>query len=526
MKKYLSLALVFIVIFSSLCFLSGCKQVKEGGVFRLSIISDPVSIDPSQAIDFSAQHIIYNAFRGLLQYDPETSKLVPAVAKRWEISKDSKEFTFFLRDDVKFQNGQSVTASDFKYAWERVVNPANASPVAYHFSPIVGYQEFSDKKAKGLSGVIAVNDTTLKVKLSYSWADFLAVVAHPAFSPVPKEAVQKNPKAYAEAPVGNGPFKIVKWIHKKEIQLEAFDDFFGGKPRLKKLVYKIYSDGRTALKDYKAGSLEVAKIPSGELVALQKDAKYSDQIKLNPQLSAEFFYINVEKKPWNNLYLRKAFNYAINRKKLVDKAFEGLATQATGLVPRGIDGFVTNQMDYSFNLIEAKKLIKKSGLSSKELNKLEIVYPAGSSFSSNVCQIAQAQLKEAGINLKLQALEAGTLDEKISNGDFGLTFTGWIADYPLMDNFLYPLFASENKGSSNISFYSNKSIDKELSQARQIENEQERLGVYADIERKILADAPVVPIDFVLDGELVAQSVQDYQPLSVGLTPLEKAWLE
>ena len=521
-KKLFVLFISFILVFT--LSITGCKTKKAspGGTLNFRLIYDPLSLDPAHGGDLDSIQVISQVFDSLVDYDPKTAEVIPAVAEKWETNDAADEFTFYLKKGVKFHNGQEVKADDFKYAWERIVDPKTASEMSYHFLSIEGYDELSEGKVKELKGVEVVDDYTLKVKLSNPNADFVSVVGHAAFSPVPKEEVEKDEKAFADKPVGNGPFKVKKWDKGEKVETVKYDDYYGEEANINKVDYLPIEDDNTALNELKADNIDLTYIPVGQLDTLKNNKEYN--VDISPLIQTYFFAFNLTEKPCDNKKVRQAFNYAINRQDIVEKYAENAAEIATSIVPKGMPGYKKEVTNYSYNPEKAKKLLAESGYpGGNGFPKETLIYEEGLGHDI-VAQIVQQNLKEIGINIQIQGLEGATHDQWIEDGKAGMFRIGWVADYPLMDNFLTPLFAEE--GNANLSGYTNESFEKKLEEAKEVKDKETRTKLYQEAEEMLMEDAPIIPILYQTNRYVVNKKVKDLEFSPLGLVDTTKVWIE
>ncbi len=534
----LKMLLVFLlVLVLAILFVSGCpkreevekpkpKPVEEpvqGGTFNAFLI-EPVTLDAAHSQESAGIQVAKQIYDGLVDYDPETMELVPAMAESWEPNGNATVFTFRLKKGIKFHNGRECKAQDFVYSWSRVTAKETASEVAYHLSPIKGFKACQEGTATELEGVKAKDDYTLEVTLNYSYAEFPVTLGHVVFSPVPKEVVEEKGEKFAEEPVGTGPLKFVEWVHDQRIIIERFDGYYGHKAYLDKVVFRIFADKQTGFLEFEAGNLHDAQIPLGQIKAAQE--KYKEKCLIDPMLGIYYYGLNMETAPWkDNPNLRQALNYAIDRKSITETVWEGARVPATGIVPKGIPGFQEDVMPYTYDLSKAKSLLEQAGYpGGAGLPKLVLGYNVGVGHDK-VAQAIQAQTKEAGIIFDIIGYEWGTYLDKIQAKEVTFFRLGWVADYPTMDNFLYPLFHSENAGADNKCYYNNPEVDGKLMEARKETDEDKRVKLYQGIERIVLNDAPIVPIAFYKTSRVIGPDVRGYIRTATDDTPMELIWL-
>jgi len=517
--------LLFAIVLSS-CGKSTVKKrkvSKTGGRFSY-FLQEPLSIDPINVQESAGFQVARELFDGLVDYDPRNMALVGAVAKSWSSNPEATVFTFHLKHGTKFHNGREVTAADFKYGWERVAAKKSRSDVAYHLEPIKGFDKMQTGKAKHLSGVKVKDKYTLVVSLNYSFADFPYILGHPVFSPVPKEEVEKNPKAFAESPVGNGPFMMaVPWKHRQFIKVKRFSKYYALKSLLNSVEFRIFADEDTGFLDFKSGNLNYAPIPLGQVKAT--DEEYGDNAIIGkPLLSLDFLGYNAHAKPLNNKNLRKAISYGIDRKAIADAVFENVRIPATGIVPPPIGSAKPAASNFKNNLAKAGDLLKKAGYpKGKGLKKLKLTYISGSDYGP-MAEAVQGSLAKLNIQVDVQAMEPGAFFKALRTGDASLFIANWVADYPTMDSFIYPLFYS--KSADNVIGYRNKSVDRLIIKARKTLDVKARRKLYNKAEADILADAPIAPLFYNGSAALHGRNVRDFVRTALGYTPLEQVWLK
>jgi len=500
------------------------NQPKTGGIMRLHI-NEPVSLDPANAYESEGIQIVRQLWDGLFTYDPVTLETKPKLCEKYEVSNDGLTYTFYIKKGVKFHSGKELKAEDFVYSWTRLALKDTASYLAYHISPVLGYDECQDGTAKELKGVKALDDYTFQVTLKYPYADFINTLGHTAFYPVNKESIEKAGDKVGEMPDGTGPFKFVKWEHDQYVEITRNDDYYGQKPYLDGAKYVIIPDEQTAFLEFKAGNLEYTTIPVGQVKATQADPQWKDNVIIHPMLALYYYGMNLNAAPFKgNLALREAINYMIDRQNICDVISEGVDTPATGFVPPGIEGFQENAMEFTYDVEKAKQKLAEAGYpDGKGLPVLKLGFNTGAGHEK-IAEAIQADAAKIGIKIEVEGYEWGTLLEKAKSGEIIFYRLGWQADYPTMDNFLYPLFYS--KSSDNYSEYNNPEVDKLLIEARSTLDKDQRIAKYREVEKMILKDAAFAPIYFYGTRRIIQPYVKGFVLDNMENYSLATVWLD
>lgn len=545
-RKSLAVALALVLVFG-VAGLAGCAATTEepekpageeavkGGTMSF-YINEPAFIDPVNAQESEGMQVVHSVFDSLVDFDPVTSEIMPAAAESWEPNADASVWTFKLREGAKFHNGRAVTAADFKYAWERIANPENKSEISYHLSAIKGYEEMQDGTAKELSGVKAVDDLTLEVTLAEPFGDFEYVVGHPALAPVPKEELDtpEKAKAFLDKPVGNGPFMMAEpWNHNQGIKIVRFDDYYGTPANVDGVDFKIFKDEETAFLEFKAGNLDFTSIPGGQIEdTIEEFGESPDGYTVEPgkqvltgsELSTYYVILNNKDEFLKNKVLRQAFSLAINRDTIVASVYEGTRSPATGIVPKGIVGYQDGAWPYAkYDKEAAAAKLEEAGFAGgKGLPEIKLSFNSGSGHEP-VMELIASDLKAIGVNVKLDGQEWAQYLDKLDAGEFQMGRLGWLADYPIMDNFLYPLFYSTS--ADNHSFYNNPDIDTKIMDARKMTDPAARVEAYREIEKIIGEDAPVIPIVGYKHQRVGSDRIRAFAFSPMGLGAFDRVWI-
>lgn len=497
----------------ALATLSGCGKGNvsaktTGGTLNV-YNPNPVCIDPYNMGDQASTNIGSNLFDSLVKYDYKEKKLLPAMAQAWEASADNKVFTFHLKEGVRFHNGEACDAQSFKRGWERMVNPKTQgapSSISYHISAVKGYNDVLAGKTEELVGLTCPDEKTFQVELDIPFGDFPIVCAHPALAPMPKAALE-NPKDFLVAPIGNGPFKMDgQWVDGQYINLKRFDDYYGQKPTIDAVHVNIQKDTETGFKEFQAGNLDIANIPTTQFKATQEQyGKAEDeytmrpkhQVAYGPNLRCTYILPNLKDALLQDQDLRRALSLAINRQAICDSVYQGDATPADNIVPPTLPGYQKGVWEYcKYDKAQANQLLDKKYPRQADGSRnitVNLAYNLDGSWK-DVMQAVANDWREVGIKVETTTKQWAAILQDVKDKKYQLARFGWSADYPILDNFMYPLFFSDS--GDNNSGYKNKAIDDAIIQARAIKDEHERLCAYQEINKGIARDFPVIPLVF------------------------------
>lgn len=503
-------------------------KATEGSTFKY-YISDPVAIDPYNLQESEGTQVGHVLFDSLVEWDWDKSDVKAKAAESWEINDDNTVFTFHLKD-AKFHNGDPVTAESFKRGWQRLVDPSMATPgeIGYHLSPVVGYDEMAQGSAKEISGLTCPDDKTFVVTLSAPMADFLAVCCHPGLAPVPQAAID-DPDSFLLAPIGNGPFMMDgKWESGQYINVKRFEDYYGDKPALDAINFSIQKDPKTAYSELEAGNMDFCQIPTGRIQELsEKFGKSVDGYTISPsrqallgaEASVYFLAVNLEDETMANKDLRHAMSLAINRQNIVDTLFESGREPADNVFPPIIDKKGGSWEFAEYDPEKAKQIIDEKGLAGTTV---KLSYNSGGGHE-DIMSCIQADLQTVGLTVEQDTKEWAAYLQGLTDGSFQLGRMGWIADYPTLDNFIYPNFYST--ADNNFSRYNNPEVDAAIDAARAIADEDERKDAYRKINQMVADDMPIIPIMFYAHQHVASDRVNELYYNAQGIADLGHASL-
>ncbi|MDW7675392.1 MAG: peptide ABC transporter substrate-binding protein [Bacillota bacterium] len=505
---------------------------REGGVFRFQLSNDPVSLDPV-SFDYqdpAARQLMYLLYDGLIEYHPDTMEPIANLATSWEISNDGKTYTFNIKEGVLFHNGKEVTAEVLKESWERLLNPAKNYPNSFLLQNIVGAEDLLSGRTKEASGIVVLSDYRLQVELETPNSNFLSILGHPATFPVNMSVIEKVGDSYGsskELVIGTGPFQMVEWEKNKMITLEKNNNYYGHEPYIERLEMPIIKDNEEALVLLEGGKLHfINDIPFGKMNYVRNHPQLAELVIEAPFLASYYYGLNINKPPLNNVKLRQALNYAIDREVILQHLWEGIGQPLGGVVPPGFGNYKYPNNVYNYNLTNAKKLLEDIGYPMGfGLPDLVLTYNTSAGHKT-IAEAIQQQLAQIGIKVILEEVSWEELMTNMQEGTGDMFRLGWIADYPDVDSFLFPSFHTQTIDKGNFLSYSNNLVDDLLLQARAESNYEKRMELYSLAESYLIADAPMLWLFSYEQVAMKGDYVEGLKINSLGVVPLEFVWLE
>ena len=482
--------------FLSLFFVSSCNPFSPSGnpkAFRVNLGTEPPSLDWSLATDHVSFNVIANLMVGLTEFD-KSLRPAPVIAKSWDILEGGKRIVFHLRDDVTWSDGKKVRAQDFEYSWKRLLNPKTASEYAYILFDILNAEEYHEGKIgdEALLGVQAKDDSTLEVKLKHPASYFVSITTFEVTYPQRQDIVEKFGTKWTEPGniVTNGPFLLASWQHENEIQLSANPNFFLGKPAVEKVQMFMINEKTTALAMYEQGQLDFIDNHSIPILEKQRLSKLPGFQRV-PQLRGYYYGFVIDRKPFDDVRVRKAFSMAIDR-SVFPKVLHGGEQPASCWIPPGMLAH-DSRIGLTHNPPEARRLLREAG------------YPDGKGFPpvtlgyntdedhKIVAEAAQGMWKRnLGVLVRLENQEWKVYLKKLQTEPPHVFRLGWGADYPDPDNFM-KLFTALS--GNNNTHWKNPRYDQLLELAAKEFNGKKRVKIY-DEAQKILCetDLPIIPL--------------------------------
>lgn len=504
---YASLALVFLAL--TACSGggdgSGSSRAEQGisqGVFHMGNGTEPQGLDPHIVTGVPEHHVIKALFEGLVSKNPYTLEIEPAVAESWQISEDGKTYTFNLRADARWSNGDPLTAQDFYWSWQRALTPALGSLYNYMYFTIVNAEAFANGELADFSevGVRVLDDHTFQVELLNPTPYFLQLLDHYSTYPVHRSTIEAfgsptdrlSQWAREGSLVGNGPFVLTEWRVNSHIRVEKSPTYWDADTvRLNAIVYyptenliteeRMFRDGQI----HKTNDVPLDKIP-------QYLTNEPHLIALTPYLGTYYYMINTTRPPFDDVRVRRALAMAVDRDLLVSTVMQGIVDPAYAIVPPGTLGYEPPRL-FDFDIEAAKALMAEAGYpNGVGFPTFEILYNTQESHRRIAEAIQQMWNLNLGINVQLVNQEWKVYLDTQENMAYDVSRRGWIGDYVDPHSFL-DMFITD--GGNNKTGFANARYDQiVLRDAPATHSTAERFALYAEAETILMDHMPIVPL--------------------------------
>ncbi len=518
MKKSLVLVLAMLMIFSIA--MSACTPkapaetpagetpapgAEEPKILRTNNGSEPGSLDPALAQGTHESWVLDHCFEGLMARDP-SGKPVPGMAKEYKLADDEVTYTFTLRDDVVWSNGDPVTAHDFEYAWKRALDPELAADYAFQLYYLKGGEAYNTGSGSvDEVGVKAIDDKTLEVVLASPTAYFLELTSFYTYYPVNKKVVEANSDwaKNADTHVSNGPFKLTGWEHNASLTLTKSETYYNKDAvKLDGVELAMLTDENTAWQKYEGGEFDLL-LPLPQSVTAMLRSQGNPELVIGGDVAIYYYNLNTRMKPFDNEKIRKALSLTIDRQTIVDKIAQGGQIPAEGVVPFGMTD--ENGGEYrngagkliEYNVEEGKKLfaegLAETGFKAEDFSKFSILYNTLEAHKKIAQAIQEMWRTNLGIEVQLENVDFQVKLDREKAGDYQISRAGWIGDYIDPMTFV-DLWLSES--SFNDAKYNNPEYDKLVLDSKMTSDQKIRMENMRKAEQMLMDDMPVIPIYF------------------------------
>ena len=518
---------------------SGCakrENAAAAGIRTQTLLlgngAEPADLDPQIVTAYSDQNILMALFEGLTVFDEKTSQPIPAAAERWDVSADKLTWTFHLRPNLKWSNGELLTAADFVASWRRLLTPEIGAENAYYLHPIKNAEAFNKGEIKDPAalGVAAPDDRTLIVTLARPTPYFAMLTAQPSTYPVNLRVLEKFGAATKRGTgwtrpgnhVGNGPFVLEEWMPNARIAVGHNPHYRdAGAVRLRKIVFFPTENPEADERSFRSGQVHATFTLPLTKVAAWKEQN-PEQLRLDPFLQTIFLRFNTTKPPFNDVRVRRAFALAIDRETIARSVLRGSRAPAFAFTPPGIGGY-TARARVETDFATAKRLLAEAGFASGTNFPALELHCRTDELQPPVAEVLQAAWqRELGVRVIIAPAEQKTWLQHQQSGNYLLSFSSWIADYPDASNYL-GLFVTE--GGYNWTGWGDAEFDRLIANADAAEPAQ-RHEIFQRAEALLLEAAPIAPIFHGAQTYLLHPAVNGWPPALLGTRRYQPVWLE
>jgi oligopeptide transport system substrate-binding protein len=486
--------------------------------------ADPITLDPAISGEMVSHSYVTQIFSGLVRLNDEL-EIVPDIAERWQESTDGCTYTFYLQQGVKFNNGKEVLAEDFKFSWERACNPETGSKTAAtYLGDIIGAREVLAGEVEQISGVKVISDYILEVSINTPIAYFLCKLTYPTAFVVDKANVEAEGEWWRQ-PVGTGPFKLGEWLPGKVLILERNELYYAEPAKLEQIDFHLLAGIPMVM--YEQGDIDITPVYQNYIDLVNDTASpFHDELVVTPELSFNYLGFNLNKEPFNDVNIRQAFCYAVDKNRIVNVILRGMVTEARGILPPGMPGYDDTMMGLDYDLDKARELITTSKYGDPaKLPPITITIPGyGNSIPEYLGAMILDWRNNLGIEVSVRQLETEDFLYHFKEESDEMFMLGWVADYPDPDNFLNTLFHSSSE--NNAFGYNNSDIAALLDDAAIERDSILRLSLYRQVEKEVVYEAICLPFCFGMNYILVKPYVKDYVINSLGIADLKRVYIE
>lgn len=512
---------------------SGRNSEPEGQILHVNLAAEVQDLDPHIVTGVPEHRALSALFEGLADLNPATLQPEPAAAESWTISDDQLTYTFTMRADAKWSNGDPVRAQDFEFSWKRILSPALASEYSYMLHHIKGAKAYNDGTETDWStvGVKATDDRTLVVTLENPTPYFLDMLFHQAYMPVHPATVEQFGRAdqrgskwtLAGNHVSNGPFKLVEWFPQEHFLVKKNEHYWGADSvRLDGIKFYPIDDNLTEERSFRTGQLHMTEtMPLHKIEVYRRDNP--EVLQVRPYLGNYFYRFNVTRKPLDDVRVRQALNMAIDRERITREVLKANEQPAFNLTPPGTAGY-TSESKMVYDPERAKQLLAEAGYpGGKGFPKLDILYNTSDAHAT-IAEVLQRMWKDTlGIEIGLYNQDWKVYLDAMTNLDFDICRGSWIGDVVEPLNFL-ELFLT--RGGNNRTGWGNPQYDALIQQAYATPDKSARHALLQQAEALLLEEAPILPLYFYTTKYLVSTRVKGLTPNILDYRRWKDMWLE
>lgn len=499
---------------------------KEDQHFVFNNGTEPETLDPALITGVPESRIVDGLFEGLVSLDPETLAPRPGVAESWAVSDDQKQYTFVLRKDAKWSNGEALTSADFVASWQRVLNPKTGAAYAYQLYPVKNAEAYNQGKLQDFTqvGVQATDAHTLMVALENPCPYFLDLVAFHTLFPTPSAPIRQHGDRWVmpENIVCNGPFRLAKWLPDQRIELTPNPHYWDRtQVKLSKITFRAQSDLDVAFKAFLKGELDwLPAIPVSKVDEARKHPDYY----VAPYLGVYFYRFNCTKPPFNDARVRRAFAMGTNRELITSHILKGGQEPATWFCPPA--GGYEHVQGLAYDPDGAQELLAQAGYGKGDnpLPTIELLYNTSEGHKAIAEALSQQWKDNLGADIALHNSEWKVFLSDMNQLNYQMCRSSWIGDYNDPNTF-FDMWVTN--GGNNRTGWSSKPYDALLRQAAEEANRDQRMALFQQMERILVEqELPILPLYIYVNQGLLAEHVMGWYDNVRDYHPLKYIWLE
>jgi oligopeptide transport system substrate-binding protein len=504
------------------------------GVFHFGNHSEPQGLDPHIVTGVPEHHILTALFEGLVTKNPETLEPEPGVAESWDISEDGMTYTFHLRNNAKWSNGDPVTAEDFRWSWQRAISPLLGSEYSYMFYPIENAEAFNLGNEPDFSkvGVSVLDDYTIQVKLNSPTPYFLQLLDHYSMFPVHRATVEKFGSATDRLSqwaregniVTNGAFALTEWQINSHLRVEKSPLYWDAdKVKLNAIVFYPTENLVTEERMFRDGQLHrTEEIPLEKIKTYQ--AEQPEITHIAPWIGSYFYMLNTTREPLTDVRVRKALAMAVDRALIADTVTQGVYRASTALVPPGTVGYSPPHL-FDYDPEQARQLLAEAGYPGGQgFPPIDILYNTHEDHRKIAVAIQQMFMQNLNIQVNLVNQEWKVYLDSHNNMNYDISRRGWIGDYVDPYTFL-SMYITD--GGNNKTGFSNARYDEiVLKEAPAELDRDKRYALYHEAETILLENMPILPIFTYQYKHLFTTSVKGMPDNIMGYYNYKYVYLE
>jgi oligopeptide transport system substrate-binding protein len=503
--------------------LAGAPAALAQSTLNRAIDSDPETLDPHKTSTVTEAHVLRDMFEGLTMHDMQ-GRVIPGVAERWTISPDGTTYTFHLRANARWSNGEPVRAGDFVFSIRRMGNPETGAKYANLLYPIRNFERFNKNEGARAEdvGIRAIDERTLEITLERPTPYFLELLTHQSALPVHPGSVERHGTNWVrqENWVSNGAYQLVEFTPGSHVRMRRNPNYWdAANVRIEVVNHIPVRDLAAGARRFIAGELHLTvDIPADQLRTLRQ--QLGQQISVAPLLGTHYMSFNTSKAPFNDRRVRQALSMVIDREFIAEQIWNETALPAYSFVPPGVQNYGEPPMPswHSLSAIDreerAKALLREAGFTPQNPLRVQIRFNMTDNNRATMVAIAD-QWKQIGVEVTTISTDGRTHFAYLRDrGDYDVARAGWVADFNDPQNFLF-LLESGNPG-LNYARWENRQYDELMRRAAAELDMTRRAGILREAEQLMLEEAPYAPILYFTNRNMVSPRLAGFSPNARG----------